>query len=438
VAATTLIFKPDELLLARFDGFGAQYNQNLFAERSRDAGVTEAGVNTMTPKLAALGPQMARLFFHHDALANDDLLTSFRRSVALAQATVADGGAINITLQALGSKVLEDHPNLIQQFADELVHLVQEAGVDKLRWVTLRNEPNGSSPMDKDLYAQVYRELDAELTRAGVRPQVRFMGGDLLLPGQQAWFDFMAANLADLLDAYSIHVYWDYRHPTKIDERLRGVRQIVNGLGAAKRPLYVMEYGARGIMDAGEEEPGHTADGRAVAETNENAFQRAWFALESVKQGFRGTASWDAYFAKYDRNELMHYSLIGPPPDWDRRPAFRALRLLIQAVRPGWKGVNVRGVSDTQRVVGFTGAGSNLTIAGLDTAGAELHGASSQQASYVIQGVPANTSFRLWFWNHEGDGMNSFDGSAQSDGQGRVSIQAPLQSLFVLTTLPRP
>ena len=56
----------------------------------------------------------------------------------------------------------------------------------------------------------------------------------------------------------------------------------------------------------------------------------------------------------------------------------------------------------------------------------------------MIQGVPANTSFGLWFWNHEGDGMNSFDGSARSDGQGRVSIQAPLQSLFVLTTLPRP
>ena len=433
----TLTFKPDDPLVARFDGFGAQYNQNLFAERSRDVGVTEAGVNTMKPKLAALGPQMARLFFHHDALEDDDLLTSFRRSMALAQATVAAGGSINVTLQALGSKVLADHPDLIEQFAGELVHLVRQAGIDKLRWVTLRNEPNGRPPMDKDLYAQVYRDLDAELTRAGVRSQLRFMGGDLLLPSQREWFGFIAAHLADLLDAYSIHVYWDYRSPGKIDERLQRVRQIVNGLGAAKLPLYVMEYGARGIMADGEEEPGHTADGRAVAETNENAFQRAWFALESVKQGFRGTVSWDACFAKYDKREL-HYSLIGPPPDWVRRPAFRALRLLIKAVRPGWKGVNIVGVSDTQRVVGFTGSGNDLTIAGLDTAGAQLDGASSQQNSYVIQGLPAKTSFGLWFWNHQGDGMNSFDGSAHSDGQGRVSIQAPLQSVFVLTTLPRP
>ena len=433
-----LIFKPDELLLARFDGFGAQYNQNLFAKRSRDAGVTEAGVNTMKPKLSALAPQMARLFFHHDALADDDLLTSFRRSADLAQATVADGGAINVTLQALGRKVLTQHPNLIKDFADELVHLVTQAGIDKLRWVTLRNEPNGSSPMDKDLYAQVYRDLDAELSQAGVRSQLRFMGGDLLLPGQRAWFEFIAANIADLLDAYSIHVYWDYRSPTKIDERLQGVRQIVNGLGAAKRPLYVMEYGARGIKGEGEEEPGHTEDGSGVAETNRNAFQRAWFVLESVRQGFRGTAAWDAYFAKYDRNVLQHYSLIGPPPDWARRPAFRAQRLLINAVRPGWKGVSVRGVSATQRIVGFTDGADELTVAGLDTGGAKLEGASAHQNTYTIQGLPPNTTFGLWFWNHEGDGMNSFDGTADSDGQGRVSIQAPLQSVFVLTTLPQP
>jgi hypothetical protein len=46
LTVTTLTFKPDDLLVARFDGFGAQYYQNLFAERSREIGVTEAGVNT--------------------------------------------------------------------------------------------------------------------------------------------------------------------------------------------------------------------------------------------------------------------------------------------------------------------------------------------------------------------------------------------------------
>ena len=428
------------MLVARFDGFGAQYNQNLFAARSREAGVTEAGVNAMKPKLAALAPQMARLFFHPDAFDDDDLLKSFRKSVALAQETLPKGGAINITLQALGPNVLAEHPEAIAGFADELVHLVREARIDKLRWVTLRNEPNGTAPMDKDLYAKVYRDLDAALTGAGVdvRSQLRFMGGDLLLDNQREWFEFLAANLADLLDAYSIHVYWDYRSPTKIDDRLRDVRRIVNGLGDAKRPLYVMEYGARGIMADGEEQPGHTEAGNPVDETNLSAFQRAWFALESIKRGFRGTVVWDAYFAKYDRNAFHHWSLIGPPADWTRKPAFRVLRLLIKAVRPGWKGVAVGGASASQRIVGFTDGGDQLTVAGLDTGGAQLNGASPQRNSYLIQGLPPNTSFGLWFWNHDGDGMNSFDGRARSDAQGRVPIDAPLQSVFILTTLPRP
>jgi hypothetical protein len=197
-----------------------------------------------------------------------------------------------------------------------------------------------------------------------------------------------------------------------------------------------MEYGARGDKGADGEEPGHTAAGVPVADTNLNAFQRAWFALQSVKQGFRGTVSWDAYFAMYD-NKLQHYSLIGPPDDWTRKPAFRALRLLIKAVRPGWKGVNVQGVSASQRIVGFTDGGQNRTIAGLDTAGAQQD-SGTDSATYTIGGLPANTSFGLWFWNHDGDGMNSFDGQARSDGGGNVSFEAPIRSVFVLTTLPPP
>ena len=50
--------------------------------------------------------------------------------------------------------------------------------------------------------------------------------------------------------------------------------------------------------------------------------------------------AWDGYFAMYDPT-LQRYSLIGPPEDWTRLPAFRALRLLTLAVRPGWKGVSV-------------------------------------------------------------------------------------------------
>ncbi|HEX6700426.1 MAG TPA: hypothetical protein VF101_06800, partial [Gaiellaceae bacterium] len=427
---------PSDVLVARFDGFGAQYNQNLFAARSQQTGVTAAGIQTMTPKLAALGPQMARLFFNPDAVDDPDLLNSFRKSVQLAQDTLADGGTINITLQALGPNVIKKHPTAVKDFAAELVRQVRDAHIDKLRWVTLRNEPNGSSPMDKNDYANAYREIDGQLRADGVRPPLQIMAGDLLLNNQLDWFQFIGKNMANIVDAYSIHVYWDYRSPTKIDDRILGVRDIVNGLGDAKKPLYVMEYGARGDKAPDGSEPGNTAAGDPVVDTNLNAFQRAWFALQAVKKGFRGTVAWDAYFAKYDATP-QDYSLIGPPDDWTRRPAFRALRLLIKAVRPGWKGVNVVGVSDTERIVGFTD-GHDVTVAGLDIGGAQQDSGSSASRSYTIGGLPGNTSFGLWFWNRDGDGMNSFDGRVQSDGGGNVSFEAPLRSVFVVTTLPPP
>ena len=106
--------------------------------------------------------------------------------------------------------------------------------------------------MKKPLYAKCYRDFDGELRRLGIRSQIGLMGGDLLLPNQKAWFNFIAGQMADILDAYSIHVYWDFSAPKKIGTRLTGVDTIRKTLPRAVRekPFYVMECGARGEQDA--------------------------------------------------------------------------------------------------------------------------------------------------------------------------------------------
>jgi hypothetical protein len=61
-------------------------------------------------------------------------------------------------------------------------------------------------------YEAAYRALDPYI--ANIRGQVRFMGGDLVRgpdvgpPNQQQWFTYLATHMADILDAYSIHVFW--------------------------------------------------------------------------------------------------------------------------------------------------------------------------------------------------------------------------------------
>lgn len=437
-----VMLQKSDLLVSTFDGFGAQYNQNVHARRSRDVGVTPQNVRVMEDRMAQFAPHVVRVFFNADAFRDPDLMQSFDKTMKLAQRT---GGAINVTLQGLGPKVLQAHPQVIPRFAAKLVQLVGPGGISKLKWVTLRNEPNDpNAPMDKQLYKRCYQELDRELKAAGVRSRLGFMGGDLLLNKQREWFSFLASQMSNLLDAYSIHVYWTYRQPGKIDTRLRGVREVRESLPPAirRKPFYVMESGVRGIKTHGgvTEDPGFFESGDRIARTKINAFQRVWFALEAARQGFRGIVLWDAYFAKYDRNKLLHYSMLGGPDEdeaWPRRPAFRALRLLMRAVQPGWRVVAVRGAPASQRLVGFVDPADpgRLSVVGLDTAGGRSETASSVVRSYAIDGLPPNTTFQLCFWNKRGDGQNTFDDQARSDSRGVATVRAPVHSFFVLTRL---
>ena len=83
----------------------------------------------------------------------------------------------------------------------------------------------------------------------------------------------MAANMGDLLDAWSVHVYWDFWEPDKIDDRLlREVRTIFSAIPAPqRRPLYITEFGVRGLEGfEGERsfEPGYWPDGTPMSATN--------------------------------------------------------------------------------------------------------------------------------------------------------------------------
>jgi hypothetical protein len=430
-----------------FAGFGAQYNQNVYAARSRQVGVTDENVAEMEEKVSRLAPHVIRVFFSADAFSDADLMQSFRRTMQLAQKT---GGAINVTLQGLGPKVLQRHPHVITRFAELVADLLNPPQpITKLKWLTLRNEPNGRAPIKKQLYAECYRDFDAELRRLGVRQHVGLMGGDLLQNNQQEWFRVLATqkDLKRVLDAYSIHVYWNYSQPGKISKRLAEVRRIRDRLPAPGKtmPLYVMECGVRGTKKVAQpEDPGFWKDKKTrIADTNVNAFQRCWFILEAAARGYNGIVAWDAYHALYDRDKknMRHYGLLGGPkehPDpWPRRPAFRAQRLLMRAVQPGWHVLPLSGGSPAHRVVAFANPDDprQLTITGLDTNGAQLNTQRPDKTAYTIKGVPANTHFQLCYWNRDGNGLNSFNDEANSNSDGGVSIEAPLHSMFVLTTL---
>jgi hypothetical protein len=435
VEVTELQVAAANVVVPSLAGYGGQFNQHVYAQISRDAGVTDANVADMEQKMKTLHPEFSRIFFAARAFDDPDRMQSFVRTVELAQTA---GATINITWQG---GTLDVKSGTIQKFADVLLDLVKNHGITRLRWVTLQNEPN-STRITLAQYEAEYRELDQYIQ--SIRGQVKYMGGDLVRgPGsgdnQQLWFDYMAQHMADILDAWSIHVFWDYWDTQKLVDRLTEVRAIWDAEPADRRkPLYVTEYGVRGLrtFNGVRADPGFWQDGTPISQTNISAFQHAWFDILSSKLGYVGTSKWDSYFGKYDSGTQAYYMIGDPQSGWPLYPLYHFVRLTTSTVKPGWSVVDVGSVADTTRLVtAYLGKTGQETLLGLDTAGAQVNAGAPAQVPYIIGGLPAGKRLHLAVWNEAGDGVVAPSHVVVADAAGVVTITVPQHGVFVLTTL---
>ena len=436
VDVTEFQVAPANVVVPSLAGYGGQFNQHVYAQVSRTAGVTDANVGDMERKMKALHPQFSRIFFTPLAFGDPDRMQSFVRTVLLAQTA---GTTIDITWQGGNLDVAGGN---VQRFADVLIDLVKNRGVTRLRWLTLQNEPNRTRLTPQQVEAE-YRALDPYIQ--SIRGQVKYMGGDLVrgpdmsAPNQQLWFDYMAQHMSDILDAWSIHVFWSYWDTQKIVDRLTEVRAIWDAEPAqGRKPLYVTEYGVRGLptFEGARADPGFWSDGTPISQTNVSAFQHAWFDVLSSKLGYVGTSKWDSYFARYDNSTQAYYMVGDPQSGWPLYPLYNLVRLMTSAVERGWRAVGVDSVVGTRLVTGYAGKNGQRTVMGLDTAGAQLNTASPTAVSYTIGGLPPSKRLRLVIWNEAGDGLVGPSHVVTSDRAGAVTISVPQQAVFVLTTMP--
>jgi len=415
-----------------FAGYGGQFNHHVYSALSRSVGVDDSNVADMENKMRALHPQFSRIFFTPQAFADPDKMQSFVRTVQFAQSTGTD---INVTWQG---GTLQP-----QRFADVLLDLVRNKGITHLRWLTLQNEPNRTR-MTPEAYEKQYRDLDPLIQ--SIRGQVKYMGGDLVrgpdtgAPNQQLWFQYLADHMSDLLDAYSVHIFWDYWDTEKLVERLTEVRQIVDALPeAGRKPVYVSEYGVRGqrtFNGASQVDPGVWDDGTPMTQTNVSAFQQAWFDILAADLGYIGTSKWDSYYGKYDNGTQAYYMIGGPQFGWPLYPLYNFLQLLTTTVKTGWKVVAVDSVPATSRLLAaFLGKSGQLTVVGLDTLGAQLNAGTTTNSSYTIGGFKPSRPVNLLVWNANADGLVVPRQVVQADASGVVSVTIPQHAAFVLTTV---
>jgi len=433
---------PGQVLVGRLTGCGVQFNQNVFAGIT---GAEEGSFPDLERKVLALAPQFVRLFYNDkqaNASAPDGTMGSFVRSVQLAQQA---GATINITWQSGTLGTEEAQESAMSRFAGALGELVSTHGINNLRWVTIQNEPNtpGMKFVTPEVLDAMYRMLDRNLTALGVREQIRFMGGDLIQGSappapnsEEAWFAYMAEHMADVLDAYSVHVYWNYWDTARFVNRLNNVQEIVADLAEDQRkPLFITEYGVRGKRPPGDPGGFPTPTGEPLGQTNLAAFQHAWFLILAAQHGFVGTVKWDCYYGKYDQGTQAYYA-IGPAPEWPLYPMYFLLWLVTNTTKAGWRVVEVsrNTTAPTKQLAAFVGEGGEQTILGLDTAGATLNGVSATTNSYTIGGLEPNTDFNFFVWNRDGEGKLVLDRKISADSDGVATVAAPLHAVFALTT----
>jgi hypothetical protein len=428
---------PERGVVGSFDGFGGQLNQHLYAKISGPP----PQLANVEAKVIALEPQFVRIFFNTTAWTNPDRLDSFVRTVQLAHRARSN---VNITWQG---STFEFAMRNMDRFADVLHGLLVDGSIDRL-WVTMFNEPNTTQRTLPE-YEQVYRLLHRNLRDRGVRDRVRFMGGDLIRSttgaSQAEWFRYMARNMGDLLDAWSVHVYWDFWEPDKIDERLlREVRTIFSTIPAEqRRPLYITEFGVRGLGTFEGElsfEPGFWPDGTPMSATNAAAFQQAWFNIRSAQLGYSATVKWDVYPAKYDAGTQDHSALGPAAQGWPTRPVYSVLQLMTLTTRPrGGSIVEMVPSNDadpSKLLTAYISPAKDITILGLDMDGGAIRTTSNAPVSYSVGGLPPNSYFRLLVWNGDGAGGNVDIGFTVSTQTGTLEFSAPLDSVFALTNTP--
>ena len=366
-------------------GYGVEMSPYLTAP---SAGAPVGDLADLEQKLKALAPQHVRIFVMTEwwEPGNEKLRDSFIRTCHLAQSA---GASINVTLWHGWTN---DPQGSSRRMALLLQDLVRNRSLHAVRYVTLQNEVN-STHITMGQYDAFYRMFDRDLRAAGLRDQIQVVGGDLLRNKEAAWFENLAAELADVCDGYSVHMYWEYPQASDyIPSRMNEVAAIQEKLPAsARRPLFITEFGLRGKDWHGPgKEPGRYDDGTPVAQSWVYPLQIAWLMTEATRRGYVATVQWEACDVGYPRIR-MHYGLLGEAAEgWPLRPSYQVLRLFTHTIAPGWRAVRFEGDSSEMSLGAAQGPDRELTLMALNH--------SDKPQSFSVTQLPHPLIFRRLLW----------------------------------------
>ena len=279
---------PDQPLIDSWVGFGTHCDAWLYSKPEYWGKVSnDRNIADLEQKFVDLGPQHVRVFleFQKDTPQQKDpqVKASVIRVIELAGKA---GATVNCTFWHGPYEGLGDDAQAMVDMLDDFIRVHH---LTCIKYVTIQNEPNGHD-FNMERYNRLYREFDARLRKAGLRDQIKIVGGDLVKERMSVWFRDLAYNLSDVCDGYSVHMYcdiWDLAH---VDHRISDITDITAALPKDRqRPIYMTEVSDSAGIAKARTEPGKAkSDGRLITDTNDYGIAYAWrWTLDATQSRLR-------------------------------------------------------------------------------------------------------------------------------------------------------
>ena len=206
----------------------------------------------------------------------------------------------------------------------------------------------------------------------------------------------MQQHMKDVLNGYSIHVYWTNGNYARFEQRLERLLEF-----RIEKPVYVTEYAVRGTDFGKDERLFQMGSVRRanVEDSCESAFQHAWFNALAPHYGVVGFAKWACWRidegtaepAGKRRPERDSGMLCGIGKAFAPTPNYDVTLLFNRLVGRNWKAAQLAVTADTLAST-FTGPGGQHSLVVLNR-GRETNDVRVDRLEPGLQ-------YRAAGWNH--------------------------------------
>jgi hypothetical protein len=480
------------------EGFGAQFNTNLFTTDGQDRPLTQRQLAELGELVDNLKPGHSRIFVRRGVRVGGtgDAAKQLEALMATIELAQHAGANVNLTYwgqgpyanaarlkalhwpnrtfhkwpnpnrkkwpQALTSGELAGPKVLMERFA-RIIETTRREGFDCITHATIQNEPNqgktdiakqGDQRLSMRMYEWLYRLFDTALKdipdpqnpSRSLRKTITIVGGDLVEKSnshQDEWLDYMRANMdipregfPSVVDGYSIHVYWA---PGGGSEGFPAkLEQRLEHLAKKLKSLRIdkpVYVTEYGVrMPSARPKPG-LLNSERMEFSPTAAFQHAWFNALAPQYGCVGLAKW--VLCRTDkRGNFGEWGMIDAPNPPPPRASFE--RSPTYRVTRLFTHLVPPGCTAQQS--GRGGANRSVLASrfaapnGVHESVAVLNNGPPQQV--LVEKLKPRTDYFAAIWNRDGTGATNHMPKVTSNAAGAVTVDVPHHCVVALSTRP--